>query len=350
MPAGPASRTIAATADAVVVCLLAPLDRARADLLRLCGAALAPALRDRDLRVALLGTTAVVTALLLTLCAPVALLALGPLVLGVPHLVGDVRHLVVRRGLHRRPLVLLLLFAPLVVTWFERRLALGLLATVAVALVARTAWTRRLAAAAPLAAAVALAVHHGPVADIVMAHLHNFIAVLLWWRWRPGRRFAWAPLLAFVAGAALLLAGVAEGWMLRRGLLEATIGGATLLDVAGFLAPLSDPSWCLRLMLLFAFAQSVHYAVWVRLVPEDDRPRAGVRSFSASYRAAAADIGRPLVWGAALLGLALLAWGVFDPNAARDNYLRVAFFHGPLEIAAATLFALERRSPASASC
>jgi hypothetical protein len=83
------------------------------------------------------------------------------------------------------------------------------------------------------------------------------------------------------------------------------------------------------------------YAVRLRLVPEEDRARDGPRSFRASDRALTRDVGAQLPF---LLGLALLAlwiYALLDVTRARDIYLRLAPFHGPLELAALTLCFLE---------
>ena len=77
----------------------------------------------------------------------------------------------------------------------------------------------------------------------------------------------------------------------------------------GLAPPWIDPDWTLRLLLLFAFAQAVHYAVWTRLIPDDARPRPGQRSFAGSYRALVADCGRPLVLVASLATVGLAALG-----------------------------------------
>jgi hypothetical protein len=98
-------------------------------------------------------------------------------------------------------------------------------------------------------------------------------------------------------------------------------------------------------VLFFAFAQSVHYAVWLRLIPEDDRARPGLRSFTSSVRALTQDVGRPLVVFAGVLTLALSAWALSDLCAARDVYLRVAGFHAYLELAVLALFVVEGRFP-----
>jgi hypothetical protein len=109
------------------------------------------------------------------------------------------------------------------------------------------------------------------------------------------------------------------------------------------LAPRAPPVLALRLVLTFAFLQSVHYAIWLRLIPEDDRPRAAPRPWRATWRALVEDFGaKPLViFGVLALGIA--AWAVVDLTQARLGYLRLAVFHGYLELAVGALWLIEGR-------
>jgi hypothetical protein len=88
----------------------------------------------------------------------------------------------------------------------------------------------------------------------------------------------------------------------------------------------------------------VHYGIWLRLVPEEDRPRPAPRSFRSSLRALLADFG-PIPMALALLGcLALAVWASIDLVTARLGYLRFSIFHGHLELVAAALLWAERQS------
>ncbi len=93
----------------------------------------------------------------------------------------------------------------------------------------------------------------------------------------------------------------------------------------------------LRLLMLYAFAQSVHYVVWLRLLPEDDRPSPTPRSFSQTLRALRTDVGSIVLWIAVLSTLVFAVWAAFNAGQARNGYIRVAFFHGYLELAAAAV-------------
>ncbi len=115
------------------------------------------------------------------------------------------------------------------------------------------------------------------------------------------------------------------------------------------LSPVADPTLGVRFVLAFAFAQSVHYAVWLRVLPEDDRPRPGMRSFASSWKALTADMGlAPLAIAGAVI-MALLAWALRDPAAARDGYLRLAISHGHLELAVIALLLVEGVRPRDAA-
>src|SRR5262245_58494037 len=88
--------------------LLLPLDALRRRALRALGPLARPLMQQPELRIALGLCLNVATALLATLLCPLWLLGLSPLILGVPHLLADVRYLVVRPGFHRRALYILL--------------------------------------------------------------------------------------------------------------------------------------------------------------------------------------------------------------------------------------------------
>lgn len=319
-------------------------DHGRRAVLARLGSAGPALITGRDLRVAVGGTALAIVSLVLTIVAPLWLLALGPVVLGVPHLVADVRYLVVRPGWHRRVDYLVLVALPLAVCAVMGDLLAGFLASAGALFVARGSGTRTLAAAAAVALMLGSALALAGTAEIVFAHAHDAIAVLLWvvWRRRDRGLYVW-PLAAFSAGLLVLASGAPLPWMARHGALESGPGidvGPHLAALAPGLAP--DPA--LRLVLCFAFAQSVHYLIWLRLIPEDDRPRPTPRSFRASLRALRADFGDVPLVACGLAAAAIVAWSVFDLAAARHGYLRLAYFHGHLELAAVTLWFVQGRS------
>lgn len=314
---------------------LAGLDAVRARALGVVGPLAPSLLRDRERRIAVFGLVAIGSALALTRLVPMTLLAVGPIALGVPHLVADVRYLVARPGLHRRFDVWLFLLGPAALAFVFPHAWLSTLLVVSAALVARGRAVVRVGVGLAFGGLSLVAFVNEAVADLVLAHAHNAIAVGLFWTWslRSGRRLhAHAVVAVFLVALALVLGGVLDG---------APIEPSD--DLVARLAPDGAGVLTTRVVLAYAFAQSVHYAIWLRLVPEADRPRAGLRSFTSSLHALEADLGRPAVLTALLVMAGLTVWAMAALYSARDGYLRLAAFHGPLELGAATLLLIERR-------
>ncbi len=335
----------AAALDRVVEALLTPADRVRRALLGAFAPWLRPVFARRDLRVGLMGAAGVSFALGLVAAAPLWCLLWGPLLVGVPHLLADARYLVARQGLHRRPGFWAAVALPAALTWSFPRAPLGLVAVVGAAAIARTSLARRAAVAVPAALLVAAALRAEGRVSLAFAHAHNVVALALWWAWARGRG-RWRALVpaCVAAGACAVAFGALDDVALRPWALRAPAAGFDLGVAAGELSPV-DPSRhplaAARWALAFAFLQSVHYLAWLRLLPDEDRARAGVRGFVGSYRALVADVGRPLVALAALVAAALVVGGMASGVAARGAYLRLAFGHGYLELAVVALLALE---------
>jgi hypothetical protein len=318
-----------------------PLDRLRLRWLRAVKPVAVPLLRRRDLRVVVFGMSVLVFSLLGTLLAPFWLLALGPILLGTPHLLSDLRYLVFRPGLHRRRGFQIGVGLPVLaagMNWYP--MEFGLLAVAGAAVMARGPAGRKVTVAILLTAAGWAVWRTGAVSQLVFAHLHNFIAVMLWWFWRPGRKAvsAFIPLTFFVLSG-LILFGVLTPWSPALSWAPANLAAP---DHMAEMAPGMAAEWGLRLVLLFAFAQSVHYGVWLRLIPEDDRPQPAPRTFGASVRALRLDMGSTVLCVTVVLGLVFALWAVLDLTASRSGYLRLALFHGYLELAVAAWFFIER--------
>src|SRR5690606_37663793 len=113
----------------------------------------------------------------------------------VPHLVADLRYMLVRPGFHRRAGLVLLAGPPLAWTATGGGLLWGFVAAALALVIARAPWRRRALGLAIVGALAAGFVWLGRTGDVVFAHLHNAIAVLLWWAWRPRTsRLHWIPL------------------------------------------------------------------------------------------------------------------------------------------------------------
>ena len=318
---------------------LSPLDGARRSVLRLVAGRW---LADREARVTGVALLSITTALVGAVLLPLWVLALGPILLGVPHLAADVRYLVLRPGLHRRRALWLACGLPLLAVSLSGDVAPGFLAIAgAFAFTNGPALRRTLGVAASIAGFAAALVWRAET-SLALAWGHNLVAVALWWAWRPRRtRTAWLPLVLLAVSTAAVLAGAFDG------LPDLAAAGAFDFPTqADRLAPNLDGRLTARLLVCFAFAQSVHYAVWLRLVPEDDRERPAPRSFRASFDALVRDFGAPALAACVLLFAGIAAWSAFDLWSASLGYFRLALFHGHLELAAAAVLLSGARSGA----
>ncbi|MFO7561958.1 MAG: hypothetical protein R6X02_04900 [Enhygromyxa sp.] len=360
---------------------LAPLDRVRLWTLRWTMPLSSRLAGAREARVALVGVSVIVFAAIASLLAPLWLLALGPIVLGVPHLLADVRYCVLRPSWQRERALWLTAGVPLLAIGLGAGFEIGLLGVAASALALpgdcqerfapagratadrrrdhfRSSQVRlsgecrhsrrRAAVAAGALGLAAVAWRFDTLTDLCLAHLHNFIAIGLWAAWRPrSSKLHMIPLTLFGLACGALLLGFGDlAWSRGApGLPEGLDRSSHLATLApGIAAP-----WASRLVLLYCFAQAVHYGVWLRMVPEDDRDRPTPRSFRASYQALRADLHPWLLVGFALATAGLAIWACVDLVEARIGYFRFARFHGMLELLAVGLLIIHgrRREPGS---
>jgi hypothetical protein len=342
--------------------LLDPLDALRR-------AALARAVRvpvgrhllfDRDRRLLVQSSMGVGVALAIAARWPAIAYVVGPALFGVPHIVAELRFLVVRRALPRWWMALLalgavLLFVLRVVQMIAPSLApyarlevglgwgIGLAGAASGGAVGRR-WFRALAVAAPMSALLALATNHVALGRLVFAHAHNLITIAVWlyiFRRRP----------AFALPALVLLAGGAV-WLALGGAFAALDTQAPFvtrfLDEAIVAWPrglVTQPT-AVGIAFVFVFLQGVHYATWLSWIPQEDLRAEGTATFRMSYRALLRDLGAPALAIAATLSIAMIAASFVSVHRTRALYLSLATFHGYLEVGALA-FALARgRGPA----
>ena len=315
----------------------APLDAVRSRVLARVGRAGRELLRDRERRISTQVIVGLLATLVLGVAAPVWMFLLGPIVLGVPHLVADLRYLVVKPGLHRRPALAWTVGIPLALAAVTGSITWGLGAGFgAIAFSGQSRRPTRALALLAWALVVATANHWPYVSTLVLVHAHNLVAVGLFCAaFARSRRNGLTLAIGFVLLAAAVLAGAFDPFF--------GSSMTALRSLSRTMAPVADPSLGPRLVVLFVFAQGVHYMIWLRLVPDEARERPGLRTFASTFEALRRDLGAPILFAAACLALVVAARAFGSLEAARALYLRGASFHGFLEIAFALHLALSRR-------
>ena len=343
---------------------LEPLDDARGALWR--AVVRVPTLRRivvrRAVRVPWLVCAHALAAFALALLAPALSLVFTPLVLGVPHIAADIRYLVARRALPRVMCSALALFAvimfglrllraPLVVEHVAG--SCQLLAGAAIGLVMSRSRVRGVLSLMVACALGSFALVHPEPFRIGMLHAHNLVAILIWVMLFRRGNSAWLPLAMITIASLALLSGIGLVFTLRYGLVS--LFGLHLFEIADQLAPGLSGEFGLSLTLTFAFLQSVHYAIWLVAIPQDDARAEGSPNFRMKARALLRDFGSMGCWtlGAAMVVMAL--GSVCSPISTRNTYLSLATFHGWLELALLAYFwavgegSLSRVSPQAAS-
>jgi len=301
----------------------------------------------REARLGLRAGAAIAGALVLSIIAPAAMLAISPAIFGVPHIAAATRYLVLRQKLSRAFLasVLIACVGLAGARIYEQcgalpavtaaRVEIALAITWGLFAVAHATWSsrafRRGAAALLLVGLLSgLCLRHPVAARLAFVHLHNLGAVVLWivlFRKRASFPRVTVALLAFAL--VVLLSGLtlplteAMGGM--RGL------GVDVAVVGAWLAPGAPAAVAAALVFAHAFTDSVHYAFWLGVVPEETLRGEGTLSFRMTLRGLVKDFGAV---GLALVTLAaalVLGASLFNAAGARSVYFAVAGFHGYIE-------------------
>jgi hypothetical protein len=308
---------------------------------------------------------ATVAALALALRLPVTTAVLGLVVFGVLHNVLELRYVVGRfDAILRGPFLVLLgtlitgvlICRLLPVSAATRGVEIGLCYVVLGAACVRALRGAWLALALLVLATAAAASFTFPAYHFVMlAHLHNVVPLFFLWEWSrtmtPGlRRGFRAANLAWVVGVpALLLAGVFDPFLRALPTGFGGLGGVAAFEPVKLAAAYAPPALAadmgMRFLAVFAFMQTMHYVVWVGVLPRF-APDVSAR-FDA--RVPVLRGGRAWLFGG---GLALVLAVVFalDYAQGRTLYAAGATYHAYLEfpVLLALLLSYRRTSQGAA--
>ena len=166
------------------------------------------------------------------------------------------------------------------------------------------------------------------------SHLHNVVPLFFLWEWsgglRPGRRGLFRAVnvgwVLVVPG--LILSGAFDP-LLRAA--PAALGGLGSFEVAGLVRTYAPPSLVptdlgVRFLVVFAFMQTMHYVVWVGVLPRY-APEAAAR-FDA--RVPLLRGGRAWLLGIGLAGVLAVAF-LLDYANGKSLYAAAASYHAYLE-------------------
>ncbi len=289
---------------------------------------------------------AIPVALGAALLLPLDVVVFALLVVGVPHLIleiryvfGHYRHLLRGRFLVGLNIVLALIIAGRLL-WpgpAASRVEILLVAGVLIAAIIRSTAAPAIRGAALVATVIGagFSITHTESYFVIQAHLHNIVPVVFLWAWsghvlvaRDRRRFRAVTVVWIAVIPAALLIGLLDPW-LAGGASSTAQSLAAQGRVLSTITPTGAPSiLATRLLTIFAFAQLLHYVVWCWFFPRWGGPPATELSASAAGPWLAGPR-LALIVGAATAFVALLAW--IDYRSGRSFYSAFAAYHAYLE-------------------
>lgn len=321
---------------------------------------------DRPTRLAIHFSLVLILALGLALYFPLWVLAVGPVIYGLPHLVASFRYLTIVSGLQQipRPLFLILavlsglvalmrltvqflpgfasFLSPQITSshWPEvAALIVGILAIALVGRLPKRRILRGLIIGIPL---IYCALTYPLVTGGFLILAHNFVGFFHWIvgaRTSRDRSVAFGALLAFSLVHLLIFqSAIYQGnW---------SLAGISIWDLGGQIFPSSGiaPRLWSSAVIAYAFGQSVHYFVWLRAIPEQQLAHNPPSSFRQSYYWLESDLGvRGARWAVGIVLALSLVWVLPRFSEARLAYLAIASFHGYAELAGLFLVSGWRR-------
>lgn len=296
-----------------------------------------PLIRNRDRRICVTACFGIVLAFLASFSFPLWQLLLGPLLLGIPHVMGDVRYLVLHKRLHQKSWFWWCAIVPFLLYAITRSVHYAMLGVFLASLYTQRQGVERYIVQLCACCLFLISLHWPRHFLFAFLHAHNVIAIGIWWFWSRNRKY-WESI-------PLLLCGLGCLGLVVLGSSE-TLGFSyypPYMDMEYYqqaIAYMAAESWKTTTVLIFAFLQSVHYLVWIRLIPEEARKQPTPRGFRKSFDALSFDFGFTILLVIGLVFIFFIGYGVYSPELARRDYLTLISFHGFLE-----LFVLVYQSP-----
>ena len=294
---------------------------------------------SRERRIPVAEALCVAMATFTSLFFPVLSLWVGASLLGLPHVLSGIRHVSVRRSLHpltkaciavsiavgALTLMHLTSGVPIFVGLFALSMGVEVLASRAGA-VPKLFWLATVALGAGAA-------WRWPYFFVIgVSHLHALSSMSFFSTEARRRGIRVWPLWALsVAAAGVVLVGALDP-LFANAAWARSLGPDEVVGILDQMAGGSTPTLLARSLFLYAFSQSLHYLVWLRLMPELDRDSPVPQSFRQALVRLRRDFGRwtvPALVLCAIGGMAMLLGG----RSARDAYFVLVYFHIGLEAA-----------------
>jgi hypothetical protein len=182
----------------------------------------------------------------------------------------------------------------------------------------------------------------------ILILLHNYAGFFYWIRSaRPGRekKVAWFATLAFCGTNVLLFLGAFDALYGLAGFQsEVAFAQMDFIQIGQMIFPWSaDGALWLHGTVAYAFGQSVHYFVWLKAIPDEQRESEIPTSFRRTARTASRDFGSLYFKLAVVFVVAgACLWLIVPIALARTLYFAISGYHTYLELIGLSFGALSR--------
>jgi hypothetical protein len=281
----------------------------------------------------------------LALNYPLWVLLIGPVLLGVPHLISSIRYVpkITQINFLSVPLIGgFFVLVALVRLWIGApdlnavELGLGLFLLSLVAYFYKENKIRITTSFLLLGGLLAATLIYPLQTLGFLVLAHNFVAFFFWFsraRLKSDRMTAGFCLFLFSTVTLAILIGLFDSFISDR--LFEIFTGFNEAFIGAQIFPEGDMALWSRAVSAYAFGQGVHYFVWLKAIPEQELPYEHTTNFNHSFKLLKSDIGNRIVYFSGLLLVGLVAFAVFKNFVeARYFYMSLAAFHGYFEIMA----------------
>lgn len=287
---------------------------------------------------------------------PLWALLLGPLILGVPHLLSSIRYLpklthleqhVSYTTLYRIIGGVYILIAVLRLFVFSEtslfnsylpnflELAFCTLFLIMIGYFSKVPNIRLLSSFIVLGCLCVMSFQHPLETLGFLVIAHNFVAFYFWIIRASEKKEQYVAIIALflfsvISGAFLL--GSFDNLMHYRPY-EILNGLFSERNIGSQIFPAGEATLWMRAVSAYAFGQGVHYFIWLKAIPEQELRFQHSTSFATSLVLLKNDMGLKLIYIALILALAIVGYGLLvNFIQARIVYLSLAALHGYLEI------------------
>lgn len=279
------------------------------------------------------------------LSIPLWVLLVGPVILGIPHLISSTRYIPQLTNLNLLSIPLIGSFFVLIGMirlWFgapdfnSLELGTGLFLIGLVGFYYKESKVRIISSLLLLGGLLVASLKYPLETLGFLVLAHNFVAFFFWIaraKSKSDKTTAIASLLLFSSLTLALLTGLFDAFISNR--IFEIFNGFNDASIGAQIFPHADMTLWSRAVSAYALGQGIHYFVWLKAIPEQELPYQHTTNFSYSFKLLKSDMGNRIVYFSGLMLIGLMTFALLKNfTEARIIYVSLAAFHGYFEIMA----------------